>query len=220
LSVPYAHLPLTLRWIENPVWRVIGYVPPDGSGLSSLVRRIDDLSAGRRLMERLGPTPVAGLAEELHDSVVRWPLQAANRQPSRFSDGQQYGLLYGALERETALAETTHYYRRFFEDAGIPIEKASRQNRGVFRFQVAELVADTCEAGNKEPRLVADDHTWCRQFGAYLAQHLQSGLLYRSARRCEGTGLALLRSDHVSHIQWVETVVLSPVHDRVEITVM
>lgn len=220
MSVSYSGLLLALSWFENSVWRVIAYVPPDHSGLSSLVNQAEDLSAGRKVMERLGPAPIARLDENLEDSVVLWPLQAANRYPSRFSDGRRYGLLYAALERETALAETIRYYRRFFDDAGIPIGKAPRHRRGVFRFHVAELVADTCKAASRERRLVADDHAWCRGFGDYLAQHLQSGLLYRSARRREGSALALLRPDHVSRVEWVESVEVYSAADQVEIAVI
>ncbi len=199
---------MSLAWYDRTLWRVIAYVPQRNLGLSQLSENEADSLAGRKLMDKLGPKPFAMPDEDLSEAVLHWPLFPAHWGASRFSDGQSYGLLYAALERETAIAEAHHYYAEFFADAGIPLPSAPRQLRGVFTFRVEEMLADIRKAAKKQRQLMANDHVWCRVFGEFLASHLQSGWAYRSVRRENGSAIALMRSDHASAVQWMETIEL------------
>ena len=206
MSESFAHLPIACSWMDRTYWRMIGYVPSAQTGLALLADNEDDRAVGRKLMDKLGPKPCAMPDEEFRDAVLLWPLSPTHWVPSRFSDGGHYGLLYAAFERETALAEAMHYYRRFFADAGIPLAQAPVQQRGLFTFKATELLADARKAAKRQRHLVADDHAWCRNFGRYLAAHLQSGWVYRSARCQGGSAIALLRASHANTVEWVETV--------------
>jgi len=199
---------MAFTWFDRAFWRIIGYVPPENVGLWHLTDSEEDSLVGRKLMDKLGPKPFGMPGEDFSDAVLRWPLCPSHWGPSRFSDGLHYGLLYAAMERETALAEANHYCRSFYEDAGISLAKTPRQQRGVFTFRVRELLADTRKAAKRQRQLVADDHAWCRGLGNYLAGHLQSGWVYRSARCENGSAIALLRPGNAADVQWVETVEL------------
>ncbi|MFZ4703288.1 MAG: RES family NAD+ phosphorylase [Candidatus Methylumidiphilus sp.] len=206
MSTSFANLPMDLVWFEQTYWRTIGCIPANQTALMSLTDDEGDTSVGRKLMEKLGPKPFAIATEDFSESVLHWPLWPSHWSASRFSDGQSYGLLYAAMERETALAEAKHCYGSFFADVGVPLASAPRQQRGLFTFQNSELLADTRKAVKKQSLLMADDHTWCRTFGYYLANHLQSGWAYRSARCENGSAIALLRAENATSVQWMETI--------------
>lgn len=134
-----------------------------------------------------------------YGTVITYPFVPHNWQATRYSDGLEYGVWYGALELETTVHETLYHWHRFVTDS-FSLEKEIVSERRVFQVRCEAILIDVRKA--KEPRLV-DRHNYAftHQFGRYLWQRAQSGLLAPAARVRPGTTAAILRPEVLSDVR-------------------
>lgn len=133
-----------------------------------------------------------------YGAVITYPFAPYNWQATRYSDGLEYGVWYGALDLETTVYETLYHWHRFVTDS-FPTEKEIVGERRVFEVRCEAILIDLRRAA--EPRLVArEDYSFTQQLGRYLWRRAQSGLLAPSAR-ARGVTAAILRADALSDVR-------------------
>jgi RES domain len=133
-----------------------------------------------------------------YGTVITYPFVPHNWHATRYSDGMNYGVWYGALELETTVHETLYHWRRFVTDS-FPIDREIVGERRVFQVRCEAILIDLRAA--KEARLVErNDYAFTQQLGSYLSQRAQSGLLAPSARG-PGTAAAILRPEALSDVR-------------------
>ena len=133
-----------------------------------------------------------------YGTVITYPFAPYNWQATRYSDGLEYGVWYGALDLETTVFETLFHWHRFVTDS-FPLENEIVGERRVFQVRCEAILIDLRRAA--EPRLVArDDYSFTQQLGRYLWRRAQSGLLAPSARG-RGVTAAILRADALSDVR-------------------
>jgi hypothetical protein len=133
-----------------------------------------------------------------YGAVITYPFMPYNWQATRYSDGLEYGVWYGALDLETTVYETLHHWHRFLTDS-FPTENEIVGERRVFQVRCEAILIDLRRAA--EPRLVTrDDYSFTQQLGRYLWRRAQSGLLAPSARG-PGATAAILRADALSEVR-------------------
>lgn len=133
-----------------------------------------------------------------YGAVITYPFAPYNWQATRYSDGLEYGVWYGALELETTVYETVYHWHRFVTDS-FSLDKEILGERRVFQVRCEAILIDLRRAA--EPRLVArDDYSFTQQLGRYLWRRAQSGLLAPSARG-PGATAAILRADALSEVR-------------------
>jgi hypothetical protein len=133
-----------------------------------------------------------------YGTVITYPFAPYNWQATRYSDGLEYGVWYGALDLETTVYETLFHWHRFVTDS-FPMESEIVGERRVFQVRCEAILIDLRRAA--EPRLVArDDYSFTQQLGRYLWRRAQSGLLAPSARG-QGVSAAILRADALSDVR-------------------
>lgn len=133
-----------------------------------------------------------------YGTVITYPFMPQNWHATRYSDGLQHGVWYGALELETTVRETVYHWHRFVTDS-FPVDREIVGERRVFQVRCEAILIDLRNA--KEPRLVErNDYGFTQQLGAYLSQRAQSGLLAPSARG-PGTAAAILRPQALSGVR-------------------
>ncbi len=138
--------------------------------------------------EQQPPTRPSGAA-------VRMAPFAALGQPSRFSDGT-YGILYGGLDRETAIAETVFHSERHLRATDeAPIEFDMQSYVG-FIVKPLEDLRGAAFAHLHQPSL----DTWpiCQAYGRERRRAGAWGLLYPSARHQGGECIGVFRPSAVS----------------------
>lgn len=134
-----------------------------------------------------------------YGTVITYPFVPHNWQATRYSDGLEYGVWYGALELETTVHETLYHWHRFVIDAFPMLERELVSERRVFSVRCEAILIDLRKA--KEPRLVDPrDYTFTQQLGRHLWRRAQSGLLAPSART-RGTTAAILRPGALSDVR-------------------
>ena len=145
------------------------------------------------------PTPAPLITRPFdYGAVITYPFAPFNWQATRYSDGLEYGVWYGALDLETTVHETLYHWHRFVTDS-FPTEKEIVGERRVFEVRCEAILIDLRHA--PEPRLVArDDYSFTQQLGRYLWRRAQSGLLAPSAR-ARGVTAAILRADALSDVR-------------------
>jgi hypothetical protein len=127
-----------------------------------------------------------------YGTVITYPFVPHNWQATRYSDGLEYGVWYGALELETTVHETLYHWHRFVADAFPELDRELVSERRVFSVRCEAILVDLRKA--KEPRLVhPSDYSFTQQLGRHLWRRAQSGLLAPSART-RGTTAAILRA--------------------------
>jgi hypothetical protein len=127
-----------------------------------------------------------------YGTVITYPFVPHNWQATRYSDGLEYGVWYGALELETTVHETLYHWHRFVADAFPELDRELVSERRVFSVRCEAILVDLRKA--KEPRLVHPrDYSFTQQLGRHLWRRAQSGLLAPSART-RGTTAAILRA--------------------------
>ena len=133
-----------------------------------------------------------------YGAVITYPFAPYNWQATRYSDGLEYGVWYGALDLETTVHETLYHWHRFVTDS-FSTESEIVGERRVFEVRCEAILIDLRRAA--EPRLVArDDYSFTQQLGRYLWRRAQSGLLAPSARG-RGVTAAILRADALSDVR-------------------
>jgi hypothetical protein len=146
------------------------------------------------------PSPAALITRPFdYGSVVTYPFVPQNWQATRYSDGLQYGVWYGALELETTVYETLYHWHRFVTDSFPELEREIVGERRVFQVRCEAILIDLRRAA--EPRLVdRNDYAFTHQLGRHLWQRAQSGLLAPAAR-ATGTVAAILRPEALSDVR-------------------
>ena len=133
-----------------------------------------------------------------YGAVVTYPFAPYNWQATRYSDGLEYGVWYGALELETTVHETVYHWHRFVTDS-FPVDKEVLGERRVFQVRCEAILIDLRQA--REPRLVDKrDYGFTQQLGRHLWRRAQSGLLAPSAR-APGVSAAILRPEALSEVR-------------------
>jgi hypothetical protein len=134
-----------------------------------------------------------------YGAVITYPFVPHNWHATRYSDGLDYGVWYGALELETTVHETLYHWHRFVTDS-FSTEKEIVGERRVFQVRCEAILIDLRKA--KEPRLVDPrSYAFTQPLGRHLRQREQSGLLAPSARVRPGTIAAILRPEVLSEVR-------------------
>ncbi|HSA89960.1 MAG TPA: RES family NAD+ phosphorylase [Burkholderiales bacterium] len=135
-----------------------------------------------------------------YGTVITYPFAPHNWQATRYSDGLEYGVWYGALELETTVYETLYHWHRFVTDS-FSTDREIVGERRVFQVRCEAILIDLRAAA--EPRLVErNDYAFTRELGRYLWKRAQSGLLAPSARG-PGTCAAIFRPEALSEVREV-----------------
>jgi hypothetical protein len=146
------------------------------------------------------PSPAALITRPFdYGSVVTYPFVPQNWQATRYSDGLQYGVWYGALELETTVYETLYHWHRFVMDSFPELEREIVSERRIFQARCEAILIDLRRSA--EARLVErKDYAFTQQFGRHLWQRAQTGLLAPAAR-ADGTVAAILRPEALSAVR-------------------
>ena len=133
-----------------------------------------------------------------YGAVITYPFAPYNWQATRYSDGLEYGVWYGALELETTVYETVYHWHRFVSDS-FSLDREILGERRVFQVRCEAILIDLRQA--REPRLVDKrDYAFTQQLGRHLWRRAQSGLLAPSAR-APGVSAAILRPEALSEVR-------------------
>jgi len=83
-----------------------------------------------------------------YGAVVTYPFAPYNWQATRYSDGLEYGVWYGALELETTVHETVYHWHRFVTDSFSTQQEIVGERR-VFQVRCEAILIDLRQA--REP---------------------------------------------------------------------
>ncbi len=126
----------------------------------------------------------------------------APRMATRFSDGREYGVLYGSIETETTIYETVYHWLKFLleSEASCSGRRVETQRR-VFKIAADGLIVDLRGKETEFPELVSkNSYHFTHQVGAYLYAQGQRGLIVKSAR-CEGFNTAFFSEEILSNVR-------------------
>lgn len=208
--------------------RLTDFDGPVFRNITSL-RRSEDLfddlvadAAGREaalaadLRMRPGATGIVerGLA---YSQAIAWPFASDHTVASRYGDGS-VRVWYGALEEETALAETCWHQLqqlRAIEGVAAPVTRY----RAVYRVQARGLFLELRGKETTRPELLDEDYAATQAIGKHAAAQGLAGLLYPAARWTGGSCLAAFRADPLSDptLLYYLTYRIDPTADEVRI---
>ncbi len=154
-----------------------------------------------------------------YGSAITYPFVPHNWHATRFSDGLSYGVWYGALDIETTVYESVYHWHHFVMDSFAAESRVIRGERRVFDTRCDAILIDLRGKERRERRLIdRNDYSSTQQFGRYLKDQGQNGLLVKSAR-CEGINAAILRSEVLSRPRdrCYLTYTMNPHEDRVTV---
>jgi len=136
-----------------------------------------------------------------YGTVISYSFESAHWQQTRYSDGRDYGVWYGALDLKTTVYETVFHWHRFLMDS-FPDETAEViGERRVFDVRCDALLIDARDDKRREPRLIdRKSYAFTQSFGRYIAGQQQNGVLAPSAR-CEGTIAAVFNPARLSNVR-------------------
>ncbi len=133
-----------------------------------------------------------------YGTVITYPFAPHNWHATRYSDGLEYGVWYGALELETTVYETLYHWHRFVTDS-FSTGKEIIGERRVFQVRCEAILIDLRKV--VEPHLVdRNEYAFTQQLGRYLWKRAQSGLLAPSARG-PGTCAPIFRPEALSDVR-------------------
>jgi hypothetical protein len=134
-----------------------------------------------------------------YGTVITYPFAPHSWHTTRYSDGLEYGVWYGALAIETTVYETLYHWHRFMQDSYPNLEREVLGERRVFQVRCEAILIDLRAAA--EPRLIErSDYSFTHQLGRYLWRRAQSGLLAPSARG-PGACAAIFRPEALSEVR-------------------
>ena len=134
-------------------------------------------------------------------AVISYPFVHFNGQRTRFSDGLSYGVWYGSLEFETTVYETVHHWEEFVADSYATEDREIVGERRVFRARCDAILIDLRGKVRGEGRLVdRRNYRFTQEFGRYLKEQNQNGLLTHSAR-CSGTNAPIFNPGALSRVR-------------------
>jgi RES domain len=168
----------------------------------------DDLGDGEFDTEVAVHAEMAGHTET-HAAVIDRPFDygraiafsfdAANWQPTRFSDGLRYGVWYGSEELETTVHESAYHWKRFVLDAFPAEDHEIVADRRVFLVRCQGFLVDLVGKENNFPALInPDDYSFTQKVGSHLVNNNQAGLRVLSAR-CQGVNAAIFSKEVLSN---------------------
>ncbi|MDP2565863.1 RES family NAD+ phosphorylase [Pseudoalteromonas marina] len=135
-------------------------------------------------------------AEERISGVGSTPIMAAFTHiaaSTRFTDGLEYGVYYGAKDLKTAFAETIHHRERFLAATNEPDTEITMR---CYIGKVALEVHDIRGAGFDD--MHSDDYSISQQFAKKMRDNGSNGLLYRSVRDPGGECIAAFKPKTVT----------------------
>lgn len=208
--------------------RLTDFDGPVFRNITSL-RRSEDLfddlvadAAGREaalaadLRMRPGATGIIerGLA---YSQAIAWPFASDRTVASRYGDGS-VRVWYGALEEDTALAETCWHQLqqvRAIEGVTAPVTRY----RAVYRVQARGLFLELRGKEAVHPELLDEDYAATQAIGKHAAAQGLPGLLYPAARWTGGSCLAAFRAEPLADptLLYYLTCRIDPVADEVRI---
>ena len=154
-----------------------------------------------------------------YGAVVTYPFVKFNGQGTRFSDGLDYGVWYGALALETTVHETIHHWHEFITDSFSREDREIVGERRVFHARCDAILIDLRGKERREKRLLdRRDYRYTQQLGRYLKEQNQNGLLVHSAR-CHGTNADIFAPDVLSRVRDLcfLTYRMNPMRDLVRV---
>lgn len=131
-----------------------------------------------------------------YSEAIAYPFASDRTVASRFGDGS-VRVWYGALEEDTALAETCWHQLqqlRAVEGVDAPVTR----HRAVYRVQARGLFLELRGKERDHPELLDDDYAATQAIARHAAAQGLPGLLYPSARWPDGSCLAAFRADPLS----------------------
>lgn len=119
-----------------------------------------------------------------------------NWRPGRFGDGLNYGVWYGALERETSIQETLYGSYQFVKEDLKESHDPIVIDRKMFEAHIqSECVIDLQPLHQKHPRLThSTDYSLCCELGAHAHAHGIEAYLTPSARKLGGCCVPVFKS--------------------------
>lgn len=131
-----------------------------------------------------------------YSEAIAYPFASDRSVASRYGDGS-IRAWYGALEEDTALAETCwHQLRqlRAIEGLDAPVTR----HRAVYRVQARGLFLELRGKESEHPELLDEDYAATQAIARHAAAQGLPGLLYPSARWPDGSCLAAFRAAPLS----------------------
>lgn len=113
--------------------------------------------------------------------------------PTRFTDGTEYGVYYGARDLDTAFAETIYHREKFLSATNEPDTELTMR---CYINKVALELHDV--RGEEFEYLYADDYTKSQQFAKNMRANGSNGLVYKSVRDKGGECVAAFKPKAVS----------------------
>ncbi|WP_120997110.1 RES family NAD+ phosphorylase [Stutzerimonas urumqiensis] len=150
------------------------------------------LAAEMRVRTRATGVIERGLA---YSEAIGYPFEADTSVASRYGDGTNR-VWYGALDEDTALAETCYHQIQMLRDVE-GVDRVVTRYRKVWRVQASGLFIDLRAKLDAFPELIADDYGRTQAIGKRLVHEGLPGLLYPSAR-WQGDCLAAFRAEPLS----------------------
>jgi len=152
-----------------------------------------------------------------YSQAIAWPFASDSTVASRYGDGT-VRVWYGALEEDTALAETCWHQLqqlRAIEGVATPVIRY----RAVYRVQARALFLELRGKERAHPELLDDDYAATQAVGKHAAAQGLPGVLYPAARWPEGSCLAAFRADPLSDpaLLYYLTYHIDPVADAVQV---
>lgn len=160
-----------------------------------------------RLREEAGDLALVPVAERI-SGPGSTPVMAAFTHiaaPTRFSDGTEYGVYYGARDLTTALAETIYHRENFLAATQEPdteltmrcyINKVALALHDVRRKE--NVSAGVGNEGKGFEHLYSDDYSAPQQFAKHMRASESHGLLYSSVRDPGGECVAAFKPKAVT----------------------
>ncbi len=156
-------------------------------------RAQDVANAAEMRVRTVGPGVIErGLA---YSEAIGYPFEADRSVASRFGDGTNR-VWYGALDEDTALAETCYHQIQMLRQVE-GIDRVVTRYRKVWQVQATGLFMDLREKLTLCPELIGDDYALPQSIGKRLAHEGLPGVLYPSARWL-GDCLATFRASPLS----------------------
>lgn len=150
-------------------------------------------NAAEMRVRRVSPGVIErGLA---YSEAIGYPFEADGIVASRYGDGS-IRVWYGALEEDTALAETCYHQIQMLRDIE-GVDGPVTRYRKVWRVQASGLFVDLRGKTGEFPDLLGDDYGYPQSIGKRLSHEGLPGVLYPSAR-WRGDCLAAFRADPLS----------------------
>lgn len=186
-----------IQEFDAPVFRNITSLRVSQDLFDDLVPDAGARGAALAADMRMRPYP-CGVIERglIYSEAIGYPFTADTAVGSRYADGT-IRAWYGALDEDTALAETC--WHQLHQLAGI--EGAAGvvvRQRAVYRVNARGLMLDLRGKELEHPEIVGDDYVPTQAIGKRAEREGLPGILYPSARWPTGECLVAFRADPLS----------------------